>query len=38
MYCWLHSVTKDDEYWEEYSSNVLQKSSIADYFTAVTKY
>jgi hypothetical protein len=23
MYCWLHSVTNDDEYWEEYSSNVL---------------
>lgn len=38
MYCWLHRVTKDAEYWEEYSSNVLQKSSIADYFTAVRKY
>lgn len=23
MYCWLHGVTRDDDYWEEYSQNVL---------------
>lgn len=23
MYCWLHRITSDDDYWEEYSSNVL---------------
>lgn len=23
MYCWLHGVTRDDEYWCEYSQTVL---------------
>lgn len=23
MYCWLHRITKDDDYWEEYLANVL---------------
>ncbi|MPM10609.1 hypothetical protein SDC9_56941 [bioreactor metagenome] len=23
MYCWLHSVTSDDDYWEEYKGKVL---------------
>ena len=23
MYCWLHGVTSDNDYWEEYSQNVL---------------
>lgn len=24
LYCWLHGVTADDEYWYEYSQNVLE--------------